>query len=97
MKNNYLLYLSGVISEQKLIENSKDNEFHNYMFFQNLHTMKKCIDGLLEMNLSEVDNLVSDGHDWANDHVAGAKNSLEQVCNWLKNSLNNKQPDMENL
>jgi hypothetical protein len=96
MKNNYLLYLSGVISEEKLIESSKEHDLDNYMFFQNLQTVKECIDEILKMNSSEVDSLLSDGHDWANDHVSGAKTSLEQVCAWLKNSLN-KEQNLEGL
>ena len=87
---NYLLYLSGVINEDKFIKETKE-ETKNYMFFQNLNVMKKCIDEILSMNETSVDNLLDDGHDWANDHIAGAKNSLEQVCNWLKNSLENNQ------
>ena len=87
---NYLLYLSGVINEDKFIKETKE-ETKNYMFFQNLNVMKKCIDEMLSMNETSVDNLLDDGHDWANDHIAGAKNSLEQVCNWLKNSLENNQ------
>ena len=96
MNNNYLLYLSGVINEQTFIKESKDGETKNYMFFQNLKTMKNCIEEMLAMNESKVDEMLEDGHDWANDHIAGAKNSLEQVCNWLKNSMEN-QPDVEKL
>jgi len=87
---NYLLYLSGVINEDKFIKETKE-ETKNYMFFQNLNVMKKCIDEMLSMNETSVDNLLDDGHDWANDHIAGAKNSLEQVCNWLKNSFKDNQ------
>ena len=96
MNNNYLLYLSGVINEQTFIKESKDGETKNYMFFQNLNIMKKCIDEMLAMNESKVDEMLEDGHDWANDHIAGAKTSLEQVCNWLKNSMDNL-PDVEKL
>ena len=35
--------------------------------------------------------MLSKGHDWANDHVSGAKTSLEQVCNWIKNSSNKNE------
>ena len=38
------------------------------------------------MNENDIDAMLSKGHDWANDHVSGAKTSLEQVCNWIKNS-----------
>ena len=48
------------------------------------------------MNQEDVDNLLEDGHDWANDHISGAKNSIEQVCDWLRNSTN-KDKNMENM
>ena len=94
--DNYLLYLAGVINDQQLIKESEDREPNNYMFFQNLNVMKKCIDEIMAMNQQKIDHLLDDGHDWANDHVAGAKNSLEQVCNWLKNSIG-KENNLENL
>ena len=82
MNKKQLLYLSGVISADKLLK----EETENYMFFQNLKVMKSCIDELLDMNENDIDAMLSKGHDWANDHVSGAKTSLEQVCNWIKNS-----------
>ena len=87
MNKKQLLYLSGVISADKLLK----EETENYMFFQNLKTMKSCIDELLDMNESDIDAMLSKGHDWANDHVSGAKTSLEQVCNWIKNSSNKNE------
>ena len=82
MNKKQLLYLSGVISAEKLLK----EETESYMFFQNLKTMKSCIDEMLSMSESKIDTMLSKGHDWANDHVSGAKTSLEQVCNWIKNS-----------
>ena len=66
-------------------------ETENYMFFQNIKVMKSCIDELLDMNENDIEAMLSKGHDWANDHVSGAKTSLEQVCNWIKNSTNEKE------
>jgi len=102
MKDKYLLYLSGVINEETFIKQSKNikesenKELNNYMFFQNLNVIKKCIEDVLNMNQEDVDNLLEDGHDWANDHISGAKNSIEQVCDWLRNSTN-KDKNMENM
>jgi len=66
-------------------------ETENYMFFQNLKVMKSCIDELLDMKESDIDDMLSKGHAWANDHVSGAKTSLEQVCDWIKNSSNKNE------
>jgi len=93
MNKKQLLYLSGVISADKLLK----EETENYMFFQNLKVMKSCIDELLDMNESDIDSMLSKGHDWANDHVSGAKTSLEQVCNWIKNSSDKNESVFDQL
>ena len=56
----------------------------NYMFFGNLETMKRMIDELLEMDRDEIDNILTDGHDWAEDHITRAKENIQQVHNFLK-------------
>jgi len=63
-----------------------ENQFDNYMFFQNLKEIKENIEELLSMDPSEVDNILSDGHDWANDHISTSKDDIEEVTSFLKNS-----------
>ena len=63
----------------KLNEN-KDN----YMFFQNLKTIKEAVDEMLAMDPEMVDMILSNGHDWANDHIATSKDDTEEVYNFLK-------------
>jgi translation initiation factor 2 alpha subunit (eIF-2alpha) len=92
MNKKQLLYLSGVISADKLLK----EETENYMFFQNLQTMKSCIDELLDMNESDIDAMLSK-HDWASDHVSSAKTSLEQVCDWIKNSIDKNESVFDQL
>ena len=65
---------------QKLNEN-KDN----YMFFQNLKTIRDAADEMLSLDPSMVDMILSDGHDWANDHIATSKDDVEEVKNFLMN------------
>lgn len=55
----------------------------NYMFFGNLRTIKQAIDDMLKMNEADIDKRLTDGHDWASDHIAEAKNNIEQVYHWL--------------
>jgi hypothetical protein len=93
MNKKQLLYLSGVISADKLLK----EETENYMFFQNLKVMKSCIDELLDMNESDIDAMLSKGHDWANNHVSVATTSLEQVCNWIKNSSDKNESVFDQL
>jgi hypothetical protein len=65
---------------------NEDHEKHmvNYMFFQNLHLIKDAIDKMLFMDSHSVDEILENGHDWAGDHIATAKESILQVADFLK-------------
>jgi hypothetical protein len=58
-------------------------ETENYMFFGNLKTIKRLVDEMLEMDESEVDAMLSNGHNWALDHIATSKDDVEEVFNFL--------------
>lgn len=69
----------------------------NYMFFQNLKTIKKMVDSMLQMDPAQVDQMLSNGHGWAVDHIATSKDDVEEVGGFLMNSAetdsyNNQQP-----
>jgi len=66
---------------------SAASETQNYMFFGNLKTIKHAIDGILAMNEQSVDAAISDGHDWANDHMTEARTQIEQVYHFLSNKF----------
>jgi len=57
----------------------------NYMFFQNLRTIKSNIEKLLSLDILEVDRVLHDGHNWAEDHISTAKESIEQVTQFFIN------------
>jgi hypothetical protein len=59
----------------------------SYMFFDNLETIKGMCEEILNMDEEEVDEMLSDGHNWAEDHVSTAKESLSHVHNFLKNDV----------
>lgn len=61
----------------------------NYMFFQNLQTIKTAVDSMLQMNPSEVDKMLSQGHGRAADHIATSKDDIEEVAGFLTNSTTN--------
>ena len=69
-----------VLSEQE-IENS------NYMFFSNLKQMKRQIEMIMEMDPNMIDNIIQNGHDWADDHISEAKTNMDQVFDFLKNEM----------
>ena len=64
--------------------NDKDG---NYMFFGNLKTIKKYVDALLQLDPNQVQEILSDGHDWAADHVATSKDDIQEVGDFLMNEM----------
>lgn len=64
--------------------NSSQNEIKNYMFFSSLKTIKRLVDDMLTMDESEVDNMISNGHNWILDHTSTSKDDMEEVYNFLK-------------
>ena len=62
---------------------NEHQEHQNYMFFGNLKTIKRLVDEMLEMDEAEVDNILSNGHNWALDHIATSKDDVEEVFNFL--------------
>ena len=75
--------LAGIIAESQLNE----AELENYMFFSNLKQMKRQIEMMMEMDPVMVDNILQNGHDWADDHISEAKNNMDQVFDFLKNEM----------
>jgi hypothetical protein len=64
-----------------------------YMFFSNLQQMRRQCDLLLDLDQSMVEGILENGHDWAQDHIAEAKNNMDQVFDFLMNE--SKKDGME--
>jgi hypothetical protein len=62
-------------------------ESNNYMFFSNLKTIKHAVDEMLQMDPTLVDNILSNEHGWALDHIATSKDDIEEVHNFITNQL----------
>ena len=58
-----------------------------YMFFSNLEQIKRQCEMLLEMDQEDIESILENGHDWAQDHIAEAKNNMDQVFDFLKNEM----------
>ena len=74
------------VSENMDSDMGSHNE--NYMFFANIESICRMIEKMLEFNNLEVDGLLGEGHDWAEDHISAAKENVQQVHDWLQNELN---------
>jgi hypothetical protein len=64
-----------------------EERLSNYMFTANLHTIKRAVDTLLEMDQDAIDRVLTNGHDWASDHIATAKDDLQEVSEFFINEL----------
>ncbi|CAB4138406.1 hypothetical protein UFOVP331_26 [uncultured Caudovirales phage] len=58
-------------------------ELSRYMFFQNLKSIKMMVDEMLEMDEKMVNDVLLDGHSWAEDHITTSKDDIEEVHNFL--------------
>lgn len=66
----------------------EEHESSRYMFFSNLEQMKRQCEMLLDMDKKEIENILEHGHDWAQDHIAEAKNNMDQVFDFIMNEMN---------
>ena len=78
---------SADFSKEEIHENHEGHELDNYMFFQNLHTLKNAIDELMELDPHEVDQILTNGHGWALDHIATSVDDVEEVYHFMANSI----------
>jgi hypothetical protein len=71
---------------RKVLE-EQESRSTRYMFFSNLEQMKRQCEMLLEMDQEDIESILENGHDWAQDHIAEAKNNMDQVFDFLKNEM----------
>lgn len=79
---------------KKVIKETKDNRSSRYMFFSNLEQMKRQCELLLDLDQDSIESILEQGHDWAQDHIAEAKNNMDQVFDFLMNETNSPHGDM---
>lgn len=65
---------------------NENDENSNYMFFANLQHICRMASEILEMDESQIDDMLTDGHDWANDHISKSMESISHVYNFLNAS-----------
>ena len=73
------------------------NEKQQYMFFQNLASIKHYIEEIMKMNPDEVDNLLKNGHDWASDHIATSKDDIQEVADWIRNEMSGEEESDDDM
>ena len=70
---------------RKVLREEDEHRSGRYMFFSNLEQMKRQCDLLLNLDEEMVESILENGHDWAQDHIAEAKNNMDQVFDFIMN------------
>ena len=78
---------------KKVIRETKEENSQRYMFFSNLEQIRRQCDLLLDLDHGMIESILDNGHDWAQDHIAEAKNNMDQVFDFLMNE--SKKDGME--
>ncbi len=85
------------LNEKELInlinKTIREQETDRYMFFSNLEQIHRQTGLLLEQNKEELHDILENGHDWAQDHIATAKESIDQVFDFLMNETKSEHDD----
>jgi len=70
---------------KKVLKEEEEHRSGRYMFFSNLEQMRRQCDLLLDLDEEMVESILENGHDWAQDHIAEAKNNMDQVFDFIMN------------
>jgi len=80
-------YEEGDFNEEKddnLFE-QEELETDRYMFFSNLEQIHRQTGIMLEKDPKMIQSILDNGHDWAQDHIATAKESIDQTFDFFMN------------
>ena len=80
---------------KRVIKEEGEPNTQRYMFFSNLEQMKRQCEILLEMDQEEIESILDNGHDWAQDHISEAKNNMDQVFDFIMNETENYDGEEE--
>jgi len=80
-----------VVEENKMTEEGSSR----YMFFSNLQQMKRQCEYLLDFDEEQIEEILNNGHDWAQDHISEAKNNMDQVFDFLMNEIKGDDADVK--
>jgi hypothetical protein len=81
----------------RVIRETKEDRSSRYMFFSNLEQMRRQCDLLLDLDQNMVESILEHGHDWAQDHIAEAKNNMDQVFDFIMNESNDDKMSVDDV
>jgi hypothetical protein len=80
----------------KYINEGGEDRSSRYMFFSNLEQIHRQTSMLLDMDEYMLENILENGHDWAQDHIAEAKNNMDQVFDFIMNEVKGSDHEYHN-
>ena len=80
-----------VVEENEMTEEGSNR----YMFFSNLQQMKRQCEYLLDFDEEQVEEILNNGHDWAQDHISEAKNNMDQGFDFLMNEIKGEDSEFQ--
>jgi hypothetical protein len=84
---NYIRQTSIDNPEGSITNVLGEEDVDEYMFFQNLKTIRDSVSMMLSLDPKAVNALLKDGHAWAVDHISTSKDDVEEVAGFLKGRL----------
>ena len=90
-----IVKLNESMIQKLVIKVLQEQKSERYMFFSNLEQMKRQCEMLLDLDKSQIENILDNGHDWAQDHISEAKNNMDQVFDFLMNEINGGDEEEE--
>lgn len=79
----------------KMMEEESEEGGSRYMFFSNLELIKHHVEEMMAMDPTKIESILENGHDWAADHIATAKESIDQVFDFLTGEAEEGQGEIE--
>jgi hypothetical protein len=70
--------------KKKNLKETHNEGLINYMFFSDLEQIKQQVEEMLSMDKNQIDQILQNGHDWAQNHITTSKDDVEEVYNFLK-------------
>jgi hypothetical protein len=70
-------------------------EMTYYMIQTNLRNIKNNVDYLLSVDPTKMDELLKNGHDWANDHITSSNDDIDEVYSFIKNNIDSNEESEE--
>ena len=93
-ENDIEKLVKKIIRENDTTDNMEEGS-SRYMFFSNLQQIKRQCEYLLEFDENQIEEILENGHDWAQDHIAEAKNNMDQVFDFLMNEIKGEDHEVE--